>query len=205
MHIKICRDATVDLVEEPRKLLRPMPRLTSPEDFASLRIRAVKSNTVPWHTLSCVPCSTQPSLIGNIGGVRPMAWIEVKADNVAHLLDALRIARQVERLDPMRLQPERPPHSTRRSLAQAELPRERAGTPVRRILMAAIRGWYGSPSRRRPPRSSAVRRRTAHPTARRFASEKRAGARRQYDAGTKSRRRRVHSRSVACFSSLNTT
>src|SRR3982074_3989887 len=37
---------------------------------------------------------------------RSFWWVEIEADNVTHLLDQLRISRQLERLSSMRLKPE---------------------------------------------------------------------------------------------------
>src|SRR4026207_396463 len=47
-----------------------------------------------------------------------IGWRQVEANNVAHFLDKQRVARELERLTPMRLQPERAPDPTNRAVTQ---------------------------------------------------------------------------------------
>ena len=64
---------------------------------------------------------------------RRLRRVEVEPDDVAHLVDELRIGRELERLRLMRLQPERAPDTADRALAHPGCRRHRPGRPVRRI------------------------------------------------------------------------
>ena len=64
---------------------------------------------------------------------RPVGRREVKADDIAHLVDEQRIARQLEGLAAVRLQAERRPHPADRRMRKAGLSRHRTDRPVRRV------------------------------------------------------------------------
>jgi len=66
----------------------------------------------------------------NKGSVR---WGQIKADDVAYLVDEQRIARQLECLAAVRLQAERRPHSADRGVGKARVRSHRADRPVRRV------------------------------------------------------------------------
>ncbi len=66
---------------------------------------------------------------------RPFRRVEVEPDHVAHLLHKQRVLGELEALNPVRLQPERPPDPRDRRLRQPHLPGHLARRPVR----AAIR------------------------------------------------------------------
>jgi hypothetical protein len=64
---------------------------------------------------------------------RALGRVEIEPDDVAHLVDELRIARELPRLGAVRLQPERPPDSRHRRLRQPDLAGHRARRPARRV------------------------------------------------------------------------
>ena len=64
---------------------------------------------------------------------RPVGRREVKADDVAHLVDEQWIGRQFESLAAVRLQAERCPHTADRRMRKAGLGRHRTDRPVRRV------------------------------------------------------------------------
>src|SRR5258706_13949284 len=64
------------------------------------------------------------------GSVR---WGQVKADDIAYLVDEQRIARQLECLATVWLQAERRPHSADRGVGKARFRTHRADRPVRRV------------------------------------------------------------------------
>jgi len=65
---------------------------------------------------------------------RLVGRIEIEPDDVAHLLDELRIGGELERLRPMRLQRERAPDALHRGRRDTRRLRHVAGAPVRRAL-----------------------------------------------------------------------
>jgi len=64
---------------------------------------------------------------------RPVGRREVKADDIAHLVDEQRITRQLEGLATVWLQAERRPHPADRRMREAGLSRHRTDRPVRRV------------------------------------------------------------------------
>src|SRR5437867_3709636 len=67
-------------------------------------------------------------------------WIEIEPDEVADFVDEQWIFGQLERLAPMRLQPERTPDSAHRRLTESAARRHRARTPVRGVPRRAFQG-----------------------------------------------------------------
>src|SRR5215467_9124155 len=61
---------------------------------------------------------------------------DVKAHDIAHLGHEVRIGRELERLHPMRLEPEGPPDALHRRYRQAAGLRHAAGTPMGSVLGA---------------------------------------------------------------------
>jgi len=90
-----------------------------------------------------------PGIIGKTGCSRSSAWIwlflvkakdkgsvgwrEVKADDIAYLVDEQRIVRQLEGLAAVRLQAERRPHTADRRMRKAGFSCHRTDRPVRRV------------------------------------------------------------------------
>jgi hypothetical protein len=64
---------------------------------------------------------------------RPIKRIEIRADDVPHLSDEEGIFRELERLDPVRLQGERSPDPIDDTLAQSLGLGQGAGAPVRGV------------------------------------------------------------------------
>jgi len=64
--------------------------------------------------------------------------VQVEPDDVADLVDELRIFGELPGLLAVRLQPERPPDAQHRRLRQADLARHRPGRPVRGVLGRAL-------------------------------------------------------------------
>ena len=64
---------------------------------------------------------------------RAVRRIETQADDVTDFLDEQRVARQLERLTPVRLEAERPPDPSDRAVTQIDLLREGACRPVRGV------------------------------------------------------------------------
>src|SRR5207237_813310 len=112
------------------------------------------------------------------GAVRSSAWIcdltstqrtttrsggsRYKPTTSRTLVDELRVARQLPRLAPMRLQPERAPDPCDRTLRQPELGGQRTRRPVRRVLGRRLQRAHdhllhlGVVDRPRPPRPRLV-------------------------------------------------
>jgi hypothetical protein len=67
-----------------------------------------------------------------------LGWGHIQPDDVAHLGDELRIGGQLERLLPMRLQPESAPDPLHRADREATVARHAARTPVRGIIRLAL-------------------------------------------------------------------
>ena len=65
---------------------------------------------------------------------RAVRRVEIEADDVAHLVDELRVARQLEALDPVRLQAEGAPDTVHRRRGDARRPGHRAAAPVGRTV-----------------------------------------------------------------------
>ena len=63
---------------------------------------------------------------------------EIQPDDVAHLLDKLRVRRQLERVEAMRLQPERLPDARDRGLRQSGHLGQAARRPLRRVRRRAF-------------------------------------------------------------------
>jgi hypothetical protein len=69
---------------------------------------------------------------------RPGQRIQMQADDAAHLVDKQRIARELEGLGTMRLQPEGAPSAALRALRHLELLRQLRRAPMRRLARALI-------------------------------------------------------------------
>ena len=76
---------------------------------------------------------------------RGLGRIEVQPDDVAHLVDELRIRGELERLDLMRLQRERPPDPADRALAHPGRGRHRPRRPVRRVRRLLLERLHDHP------------------------------------------------------------
>ena len=74
-----------------------------------------------------------------------LGWVEVQPDDVADLVDELRIGRELERLGEMRLEPERPPDPADRGLVQPQGPRQRPGRPMGGIGGGGLQGGDDDP------------------------------------------------------------
>ena len=84
---------------------------------------------------------------------RVVRRIEVQAHDIAHLLDKLRVGRQLEGLDPMRLQPKGPPDARDRRFREAQGVAQASGAPLgprrRRRLQRAGNDLHDSVVRHR--------------------------------------------------------
>ena len=76
---------------------------------------------------------------------RGLGRIEIEPDDVAHLVDELRIRRELERLALMRLQREYPPDPADRALAHPGRGRHRARRPVRRVRRLLLERLHDHP------------------------------------------------------------
>src|ERR1700756_5404170 len=67
-----------------------------------------------------------------------LRWRDVEADDVAYFGHEVWVGRELERLHPVRLEPERPPDALHRRHRQTAGLRHAAGTPMGGILGAAL-------------------------------------------------------------------
>lgn len=142
-------DDFIDGLEELVELLVPMPRLTFADHHASLHhqrreeaARAV-SNVVVRASLHLPARHRQQrlralqrlhlALLIHAQHHRVLRRTHVQAHDVTHLLNEVRITRELERLGPVRLPVERPPDGVHARSRDPRRRRHQAQTPVRRI------------------------------------------------------------------------
>ena len=135
-------------IEKLAELRRPMPLMKLRDHLAGLRVERGEQGrrAVPFvvvgpafhlarlhrqQRLRAVERLDLRLLIDAEHG-RMRGRIQIEADDIADFLDEQRIVRQLERLAPMRLQPERVPNAADRHVTQADRFRHVARTPVRR-------------------------------------------------------------------------
>jgi hypothetical protein len=141
--------ASVDLLEEVQELGRPVSLVAFADDEARCdverceqRCRAVphvivrpafgdarhhrQDRLLPIERLDL-------AFLVDAKDKRPVGRREVKADDIAHLVDEQWIGRQLEALAAVRLQAERPPHTADRRMRKAGFSRHRTDRPVRRV------------------------------------------------------------------------
>jgi len=135
MDVELGRHARVDCLEELQELLTAMSPMALTNDFSrgDIERRKERGRAVP-SVVMRAPLG-DPGLERENRGAsiqrlnltlfidaeheRAIRWIEIQPDDVADLLDKLRIFREFERLDAMRLQPERAPNPRNRRLTEA--------------------------------------------------------------------------------------
>ncbi len=149
MDIEPFRDFRIDLFEELQELDRPVTLVAFADDKPRGDIECGKQRgrTMPHiavratfryarhhrqDRLLAIKCLDLAFLIDaeDKGSVRRG---QVKADDIAYLIDEQRIARQLECLTTVWLQAERRPHSANRGVGKASFRSHRADRPVRRV------------------------------------------------------------------------
>ena len=130
MDVEVGGHGALHLVEERAELARPMPLHAAPDDRAGGGVeggeqggRAVALVIVAaplrlarphgQHRLGAVE-RLDLALLVDAEHQRAVRRVEIEADDVAHLVDELRVARQLEALDPVRLQAEGAPDTVHR-------------------------------------------------------------------------------------------
>ena len=150
MDVEVGGHGALHLVEERAELARPMPLHAAPDDRAGGGVeggeqggRAVAlvimaaplrlARPHGQHRLAAVE-RLDLALFVDAEHQRAVRRVEIEADDVAHLVDELRIARQLEALDPVRLQAEGAPDTVHRRRRDARRPGHRAAAPVGRTV-----------------------------------------------------------------------
>ena len=150
VYVELGRGLFVDRVEEFPKLDGPVPSVQLSNHLAAdgvqrrkQRCRAV-SSVVVCSSLDLAWAHRQQRLrplqrldlrlLVHAQNQRIVRWIHVQTDDVANFLDQQRIGRQLERLNPMRLQPKRPPDAAHRHVAQAHPLGHVTSAPMRSTL-----------------------------------------------------------------------
>ena len=150
MDVEVGGHGALHLVEERAELARPMPLHAAPDDRAGGGVeggeqggRAVALVIVAaplrlarphgQHRLGAVE-RLDLALLVDAEHQRAVRRVEIEADDVAHLVDELRVARQLEALDPVRLQAEGAPDTVHRRRGDARRPGHRAAAPVGRTV-----------------------------------------------------------------------
>ena len=148
--VEVGGHGALHLIEEGAELARPMPLLAGSDDCAGgcveggeQRGRAGGLVVVGaplhlarphgQHRLRAVE-GLDLALLVDTEHERTLWRVEIKADDVAHLIDEHRVARQLEGLDAVRLQAESPPDAVHRRRRQTRRPGHRAAAPVGRVL-----------------------------------------------------------------------
>ena len=127
MHVELSRHLRVDGLEEAEELLAPMASMTLADDFASRDVEGGKQGRGAIAAVIVRPTFGRSerhrqnrrgpvqrlnlALFIDTQDQRAIRRRQIKADNVAHFLDEQRVARELERLTPMRLQAERAPNA----------------------------------------------------------------------------------------------
>jgi hypothetical protein len=142
------RQGGIDLIEKLEQLLVAMLAMTATDDLPGRHIQrgTQRRRAVPKVVVGLA--RRDPGAHGQ-QGARPIqrlhlallvqtdhdrmvGRIQIQADDVAHLLDKLRVGRELERVDAMRLQPEGLPDARDGRLRQARDLRHGARAPLRR-------------------------------------------------------------------------
>ena len=161
MHVEVRRHDLVDQVEEAAELLGAVPRRHLRDHLAGGDIeRGVEVGGAVADVVVGLPRGhprhqrqhrRRPverldlRLLIDAQHDRGLGRVEVQPDDVAHLVDELRIRGELERLDLMRLQPERPPDPADRALAHPGRGRHRARRPVRRVRRLLLERLHDHP------------------------------------------------------------
>ncbi len=151
MHVELGRHLRVDGLEEAEELLAPMASMTLADDFASRDVEGGKQGRGAIAAVIVRPTFGRSerhrqnrrgpvqrlnlTLFVDTQDQRAIRRRQIKADNVAHFLDEQRVARELERLTPMRLQAERAPNAPNRHVTHVALFRQHARAPMCRV------GW----------------------------------------------------------------
>ena len=161
VHVEVRRHGGVDQVEEAAELLGAMPRRHLRDHLPGGDVEGgVEVGGAVADVVVCLP-RRHPRhqrqhrrraverldlrLLVDAEHDRRLGRIEVEPDDVAHLVDELRIRRELERLDLMRLERERPPDPADRALAHPGRGRHRARRPVRRVRRLLLERLHDHP------------------------------------------------------------
>ena len=176
MDVEVGGHGALHLVEEGAELARPVPLHAAPDDRAGGGVEGGEQGgrAVALVIMAAPLRLARPHRQHRLGAVqrldlalfvdaehqRAVRRVEIEADDVAHLVDELRIARQLEALDAVRLQAEGAPDAVHRRRRDARRPGHRAAAPVGRIVGRRLqrpRHHFGDlvvadPARRAAPR-----------------------------------------------------
>ena len=161
VHVEVCRHRFVDQVEEAPELLGAMPRRHLRDHLAGGDIeRGVEVGGAVTDVVVGLP-RRHPRhqrqhgrraverldlrLLIDAQHDRGLGRIQVQPDDVAHLVDELRIRGELERLDLMRLERERPPDPADRALAHPGRGRHRPRRPMRRVRRLLLERLHDHP------------------------------------------------------------
>jgi hypothetical protein len=152
VHLSRGRELRINAFEKFQELLVPMPPVTMADDLARRHVQRGKQRrravpNVIVRLTSRDPRAHRQERSGAIQRLdltlfietehqRMVGRIQIQPDDVAHFLDKLRVGRQLERLQAMRLQAERPPDARDRGFRQASHLRHAARGPL-----GGVRGW----------------------------------------------------------------
>ena len=161
VHVEVCRHRAVDQDQEAAELLGAMPWRHLREHLAGGDIeRGVEVGGAVADVIVAAPLRHSGQqrqhrrraverldlrFLVDAEHDSGLGRIEVQPDNVAHLVDELRVGRELERLRLMRLEPEGPPDPADRGLADPGRGRHRTSRPMRGIRRLLLKRLHDHP------------------------------------------------------------
>ena len=162
VHVEVRRHGRVDQVEEAAELLGAMPRRHLRDHLAGGDVeRGVEVGGAVADVVVGAAAAGTPGISGSTGAVRSSAWIcdFSSTHSTTAASGGLRYSptmsltlsmncgsgRELERLDLMRLEPERPPDPADRALAHPGRGRHRARRPMRRVRRLLLERLHDHP------------------------------------------------------------
>ena len=158
MQIEAGRGLGVDSLEEPDELLMPMARHAVADDLAveHAERREQRRRAVALVVVGLRPAAARLHRQARLRAVQRLDLallvdaqhqglvrrIQIQPHDVGQLLDELRVAAQLEGLDPMRLEVVTRPDALDRGLAEPLGPGQRARAPVRRRGRRGVQGGF---------------------------------------------------------------
>ena len=156
MNIQICRDSSIDFVEEFSELDGAMASVTCAQNLARLDVESGKqgsravarvivratfhlARTHGQQRLHAVK-SLDLGLFIHAQAQSPVGRAHVQSYDISDLIDEERVSREFESLGAMRLKSKCPPDTTNCALAQANSPRQRPSTPVSGVGRHSLQG-----------------------------------------------------------------
>jgi hypothetical protein len=156
MHVQVLGDRCVDAPEERAKLHGAVPAPALGQDLAGLddqggeQRRGAMPDVVMRTPLNLTRAHRQQrlravqgldlALLVQAQHQRLVRRIQVQPDDIAHLLDEQRVARELEGLAPMRLQAKGPPDPADGALTHPGAPGHRPRAPMRRVVWRGLQG-----------------------------------------------------------------